>query len=201
MSLAAILIAPSVRAQDAATRIQQVMASPSTLEKAQKAGKKAAFFCANCHGETGSSVYDYIPNLAGQNPVYLLTQIQKFGDGRRQDEFMSGLIRVLKEEDRFNMAIYYANQPVQAAKPANAGLVAKGQQLYGQACKSCHGDKGYGGQNIARLAGQHPVYTTQSLEKYRKGAKERSDPAMSSIARRLKDADIAALANYIVTMK
>jgi cytochrome c553 len=55
---------------------------------------------------------DHVPNLAGQHAFYLLTQIDKFGDGRRKDEFMSGLVKVLKPEDRSNIAVLYATQEV-----------------------------------------------------------------------------------------
>src|SRR5512135_1124685 len=91
-SLIFAFCAQQARAQGDEARIQQVMSSPAALAQATQEGKKAAFFCANCHGETGNSAYDYIPNLAGQNAAYLLNQIRKFADGRRQDEFMSGMI-------------------------------------------------------------------------------------------------------------
>lgn len=182
-------------------RLQQAIGSAAEFDKARQAGKKAAFFCANCHGPDGNSAYDYIPNLAGQNAVYLLNQIEKFVDGRRQDQFMSGLIKVLKEEDRFNMAIYYSSQSVRSSASGNPAKAARGKQLYDGTCKACHGAQGYGNEKIARLAGQQPVYLKKALEAYRAGTKLRSDPVMGSIARRLKDDDIAALAAYIPTMK
>jgi len=188
-------------AADNVERVRQVIGSAAEFEKARRAGRKAAFFCVNCHGESGNSAYDTIPNLAGQNAVYLLNQIEKFADGRRQDDFMSGLIKVLKPEDRFNMAIYYSAQSVNPGAAGEPALVAKGKQTYAAQCQSCHGAQGYGNEKVARLAGQQPVYLKTSLEAYRKGAKDRKDPIMSSIARRLKDADIAALSAYIPTMK
>lgn len=182
-------------------RIDQVLSSPAAMAKAVQDGKKAAFFCANCHGETGNSAYDYIPNLAGQHPAYLLNQIHKFADGRRQDDFMSGMIKVMKEEERFNIAIYYSAQQVQPASSEESAQTARGKALFSSICSNCHGARGYGSQTTARLAGQHALYLRQSLEKYRAGAKERSDPVMGSIARRLNDTDIAAVAAYIATMK
>ncbi|NTV95647.1 MAG: c-type cytochrome [Thiobacillus sp.] len=190
-----------VSAADNADRVRQAIGSAADFDKARAAGKKAAFFCVNCHGEDGNSTYDYIPNLAGQNAVYLLNQIEKFADGRRQDEFMSGLIKVLKPEDRFNMAIYYSGQSVRPAVGNANPLASRGQQYYDRTCKACHGAQGYGNEKIARLAGQQPAYLKKALEAYRAGTKLRNDPIMGSIARRLKDDDIAALAAYIPTMK
>ncbi|MFA5082238.1 MAG: c-type cytochrome [Hydrogenophilaceae bacterium] len=191
---------PTLAANNA-DRVRQSLGSAAEFDQARQAGKKAAFFCANCHGQDGNSAYDYIPNLAGQNAVYLLNQIDKFADGRRQDQFMSGLIKVLKEDDRFNMAIYYSSQPVRSSASGNPAKAAKGRQLYDGICKACHGAQGYGNEKIARLAGQQPVYLKQALEQYRLGSKLRNDPVMGSIARRLKDDDIAALAAYIPAMR
>jgi cbb3-type cytochrome c oxidase subunit III len=195
------LCACQANAQSDEARIQQVRSNPEALAKAVAEGKKAAFFCANCHGDNGNSDYDYIPTLAGQHPLYLLNQIRKFADGRRQDDFMSGMIKLMKDEDRFNIALFYSAQPVSASLVKDSALTARGKQIFGNICMGCHGVNGYGNQNIARLAGQHPVYLRQSLEKYRKGTKERSDPVMGSIARRLSSDDINAVAAYISTMK
>jgi cbb3-type cytochrome c oxidase subunit III len=191
----------SALAANQADRVRQVIGSPADYELARKAGKKAAFFCVNCHGEDGNSSHGHIPNLAGQNAVYLLNQIEKFADGRRQDEFMSGLIKVLKPEDRFNMAIYYSAEPVKVAPEKASAQIAQGKRLYEGLCKSCHGAQGYGNEKIARLAGQQSAYLKESLTLYRKGTKLRNDPVMGSVARRLKDEDIAALAAYLPTMK
>jgi cbb3-type cytochrome c oxidase subunit III len=201
VALVLTLCAPQANAQNDDSRIQQVMSSPDALAKAQEEGKRAAYFCANCHGDTGNSAYDYIPNLAGQHPAYLLTQIRKFADGRRQDDFMTGMIKVMKDEDRFNIAIYYSTQRVRSSLANDSAQAARGQEIYGTICKSCHGAEGHGNEKIARLAGQHTLYITQTLERYRKGTKERHDPIMGSIARRLSDADIAAVAAFIPTMK
>lgn len=196
-----LTVAWPAQAADNTDRVRQTLGSTADLERASQAGRKAAFFCVNCHGEDGNSTYDNIPNLAGQNAVYLLNQIEKFADGRRQDEFMSGLIKVLKPDDRFNMAIYYAAQPVRPAASRDAAQTARGAQLYERTCRSCHGQQGYGDEKIARLAGQQPVYLKKALEDYRAGAKLRKDPVMGSVAKRLKDEDITALAAYLSTIR
>lgn len=184
------------------TTLQSIMDSPAALDQARTDGRKVAQFCANCHGANGASSYDYIPNLAGQNPAYLLEQIRKFADGRRQDAFMGGLIKAMKEQDRVNIAIYYASQSVTpTASTANAADRERGRNLFQTVCTSCHGAKGYGSDRIARLAGQHSTYISQSLKQYRSGEGNRKDPVMGSIARRLRDEDIDALAAYIPTMR
>lgn len=180
-------------------RMLRLMANPETLRVAVEAGGKAAFFCVNCHGETGVSKHEYIPNLAGQHPVFLLTQIEKFADGRRKDDFMAGLIKVLKPEDRFNIAIFYASQTVPPSPSMDTALAGRGQQLYARACKGCHGAQARGQKRIARLAGQQAEYLRRTLNNYRNG-KDRKDPVMTAVAKGLSSADIAALAAYLPGM-
>lgn len=187
-------------AQDTEQRLAAVMADPKARDAASVAGKRAAFLCVHCHGEDGNSAINHVPNLAGQNPVYLLGQIDKFGDGRRKDDFMSGLVKVLKPEDRFNMAVYYASQVVKASSGKDARLVQVGAKHFARSCAGCHGSGGRGTREVARLAGQQPVYLKNALGGYRQATGTRSDARMTGVARKLTDPDIAALAAYLSTL-
>ncbi len=189
--------APTNPATDNEAHIEQAMHNP----KARAAGKRAAFLCVYCHGEDGSSVQENIPNLAGQNPVYLLTQIQKFGDGRRNDEFMSGLIKALKEEDRVNMAVYYSTMQPKTPASSDAALVEKGRKRYLATCIGCHGPKAIGSHSTARLAGQRVSYITEALANYRSSKSPRTDPVMTTVARNLAPDDIPAVAAFLSTLK
>ena len=183
------------------SRIHAAMADSKTLSATQVAGKRAAFLCVYCHGEDGNSVQENIPNLAGQNPVYLLTQIQKFGDGRRNDEFMSGLIKALKDEDRISMSVFYASMRPNTPASTDADLIAKGKKRYLATCVGCHGPKAIGNKSIARLAGQRVSYLTVALENYRATKSPRTDPVMTLIARKLAPEDIKSIAAYLSTLK
>lgn len=182
-------------------RLAQVMANPEALAAAVQAGKRAAFFCEHCHGATGNSPLAYVPNLAGQNAFYLLTQIDKFGDGRRNDEFMSGLVKVLKPEDRFNIAVFYSAQAVVPTPAKDTRQVQAGRDHYLRACRGCHGAEAKGTREVARLAGQRDVYLVNALKAYRAGKGLRSDPRMTSVARGLGDQQIQALASYLASLK
>jgi cytochrome c553 len=182
-------------------RLNQVMGDPKLRAAAVKAGQRAAFFCENCHGATGNSPLEHVPNLAGQNAVYLLNQIDKFGDGRRQDEFMSGLVKVIKPEDRFNMAVFYASQNVVPGTSQDVRQLEKGRSHFARACLGCHGVEARGTREIARLAGQKKGYTVHALKGYRAGQAMRADPSMTSVAKKLDDAQIQALALYLNTLR
>lgn len=191
---------PADEALAYARRIDEIKGNAQVWAKSLQAGKKAAFFCVNCHGEAGIGKLSNVPNLAGQNPAYLMVQIQKFGDGRRKDDFMSGLIKALKEEDRLSMAMYYASLDVPPSRAEDARQAQQGRTLYARACLGCHGVKAHGGNNVARLAGQHRVYLADSLTQYRNRSGQRTDPVMTAVAAGLNDEQIAALAGYLTTL-
>jgi len=80
-----------------------------------EAGKElAATVCAACHGASGVSVNDAIPNLAAQRPAYIEAQLKAFKDGsRRHSGTTSNIMNViqLSAQDIANVAAYFASQP------------------------------------------------------------------------------------------
>ena len=180
-------------------KIKAIQADPAALKAAVDAGKKATFFCANCHGEEGISKTPDVPNLAGQNPAYLLEQIRKFGSGERKDKFMQGLIKVLKDEERLQVALFYAAATVPPS-PASVAQVAHGKELFAKLCVRCHGEQARGNETIARLAGQKLPYLQKTITRYRDQTGERNNQLMSIATAGLKNEDIVALANYITQM-
>ena len=86
-----------------------------------EAGKElAATVCAACHGATGVSVSDAIPNLAAQRPAYIEAQLEAFKDGRRKHSGpTSNVMNViqLSAQDIANVAAYFASQPGAKSRP------------------------------------------------------------------------------------
>lgn len=197
LALGFVLAGGSAFAQSSTIeRMKTIQSDPAALKSAIDAGKKAAFFCVNCHGDDGISKIADVPNLAGQNSAYLLEQIRKFGAGERKDQFMQGLIKVLKEEERVQIALYYASVAVPPS-PADKTQVARGKELYGKLCARCHGDQAYGNEFFPRLAGQHVAYLKKSVTRYRDGTGIRNNQLMAIATSSLKDDEINALANYL----
>lgn len=180
-------------------KLKAIQADPAALKQAIEAGQKAAFFCVNCHGESGISKIPEVPNLAGQNPAYLLEQIRKFGAGERKDQFMQGLIKVLKDDERVQIALYFGSQTVPPSK-ADPAQVARGKELFTKLCVRCHGEAARGDATIPRLAGQQIPYVVTSVTRYRDGTGVRNNQLMSIATSTLKNEDIKALANYLTQL-
>jgi len=77
------------------------------------AGKaKAAAACAMCHGPLGLSMQPGVPNLAGQQEIYLIEQLKHFRNGKRSNEVMNVIAKPLSDQDIENMAQWYASLQV-----------------------------------------------------------------------------------------
>jgi cytochrome c553 len=177
-------------------------------QEAIRAGKERSVLCANCHGIDGNSVRPDIPNLAEQNTAYIIEQIGKFVDGRRKHFVMPVLARDFTFQDKVNLAVYYASQPLKPGK-GNSVLAAKGKPVYDKLCFGCHGPNGRGQAGYALIAGQKVDYTIATLKRFRDNAaktndheeSKRSDLLMEQATALLTDEDIEALAHYSALME
>jgi cytochrome c553 len=170
---------------------------PKVFDQYYKSGSKVAQFCSNCHGPSGHSILPDVPNLAGQNTIYVLTQLGKFGDGRRKQFFMEGLMKSLTAEEKVAVAIYYTNQEPKTFPVKNPALAARGKEIFNKNCYQCHGGNGHGNEKYARLAGQGPEYLAANIKRFRDGSDKRSDDQMRQFTRSLTDNYIAAVVAYI----
>jgi len=174
-------------------------AAPSaqtTVDTAQIAN-----LCANCHGANGNSPNPDTPNLAGQNPRYLLAQMQKFVSGERRFEFMEGMIKTMSPKEREAVAQYFAQQTVPPRAPSDPALAARGKEVFSKICFRCHGADGRGTEQYARLAGQQTGYVERTLRRYRDPHNQvRKNPLMADATAMLTDGDIRAVAAYVASM-
>jgi cytochrome c553 len=72
---------------------------------------RAVTVCAACHGATGISVAESIPNLAAQRAGYLASQLRALRDGTRKNAMMNAIAAQLSPADIDNLAAYFAAQP------------------------------------------------------------------------------------------
>jgi cytochrome c553 len=72
---------------------------------------KVAAVCGACHGVTGVSVSEAIPNLAAQRAGYIETQLKSLKDGTRKAPVMNAIASQLTAEEIANVAAYFATLP------------------------------------------------------------------------------------------
>jgi len=181
--------------------VKTLSATPATRAAAATEGQATASFCANCHGDTGNSRFPEVPNLAGQNPAYLLTQMKKFETGERKDEFMQKLIKLLSDRERAAIAIYYADAAVVPSRPKPGPTAAQGGAHFTRLCARCHGEKALGSESVPRLAGQQAKYLRVSLDRYRKSSGERFFPQMTAATSQIPEADVDAVVDYLASFR
>jgi cytochrome c553 len=185
-------------------------ASAAPLGDAAK-GQATAGVCAACHGPDGNSPIPMNPSLAGQHPEYLYKQLRNYKSGERQNPIMQGIAATLSEEDMRNVSAYFASQKPRQGSASDARLATAGQNLYRGGntrsgvvpCAGCHSPTGAGiPAQYPRLKGQHSQYTVAQLQAFRAGQRA-NDPGsmMRSIASRLTDAEMAAVAEYVAGLK
>jgi cytochrome c553 len=190
-------------------------AAPATPAKPDtaKGQQIATQVCSACHAADGNSVMPANPKLAGQFPEYLVKQLMNFRtvDGKpaeRPSAVMGGMAMSLTSNDDIrNVAAYFASQTGKPGASTSKTLVAQGQKLYRggntatgvPACAGCHGPTASGiPAQYPRLSGQYADYTTAQLNAFRNGQRSNDPQAMMrTIAARMSDQEIAAVADYV----
>lgn len=73
-------------------------------------GKKIAeAVCNACHGKNGISISDDIPNLAGQESVYLCESLDAYRIKARNSPVMNEVAGKLSDEDIVDVSEYYSH--------------------------------------------------------------------------------------------
>lgn len=161
--------------------------------------------CTACHGADGNSVITLNPKLAGQHPEYLVKQLTEFKSGKRANAVMSGMAAMLGDEDMKGVAAYYTSQNLALGKAKSNGVGSLGEKIYRggiaetnvPACAACHGANGAGiTKQFPRLGGQHADYTLAQLRTFRTGERANA-PMMMTIATKMTDEQMSAVADYI----
>lgn len=165
--------------------------------------------CASCHGAGGNSTINTNPRLAGQIDTYLHKQLVDFTTPARNQPVMTTYAKMLTDDEKKNVAAWLATQQPKQGAARNKDTLELGRKIYRggiadrgvAACASCHGATGAGlPVQYPRLAGQHQDYTVTQLQAFKSGARSNS-PQMATLAKRLSDDEMKAVADYIAGLK
>lgn len=199
-----LAVSGAVRAQDAPRKVD--------LAKGQQVASQA---CAACHGADGNATGPANPKLAGQHADYLYKQLVNFvpKPGAKQAErvnaIMQGFASTLSDDDKRNVAAFYAGQTKKPSAAKDKALVELGQQIYRggiaakqvPSCAGCHGPTGAGmPAQYPRLGGQWAEYTESQLGQFR-GGQRMNSAQMTAISARLSDREIKAVSEYVAGLR
>ena len=182
-------------------------AAPLSKGDPKQAEATVTQVCAACHAVDGNSASPANPRLAGLNYEYINKQLLDFKSGERKSPVMMGIVANLTPQDLQNLSAYYSAQQPKGAKAKDQALALIGQKIYRggvqgsgvPACAACHGAQGQGiPTQFPRLAGQHTDYIYDQLNKFRTGERANDGAKMMrTIAAKMTDADMRAVATYI----
>ena len=196
----------------AALAATSAFASEPAAAPASKGDPKAAEsivnqVCAGCHAADGNSMVATNPKLAGLNAEYINKQLTNFKSGERKNAIMGGIVASLSPQDMLNLAAYFSAQQPKPGTSKDQELALVGQKIFRggvqgagvPACASCHGPQGKGiPVQFPRLAGQHSDYIYAQLNNFRLGERANDGAKMMrTIAAKMTDADMKAVASYI----
>lgn len=131
--------------------------------------------------------------------------------GTRYDVAMNQIARALSQNEKRNLAVYFASLPFTAVPLARdfetlqrgEDLALRGKPEFGlPACVACHGPDGEGyGAVFPPLAGQPPEYLIHQIDKWQRGTRD-NDPMglMKNVANQLTDADKYTTAAYFANL-
>jgi len=164
--------------------------------------------CQECHGLNGISSSPTFPKLAGQYAEYIEKQLRDFQSGKRQHPIMNVMAESLSEDDRMDIASYFAGNPAMQGDGTGGSQIAldiftRGDMARGiPPCQSCHGETGKGKTTPTDthpvIGGQHRNYLREQLRNWRSGARNNSpNDVMNIVAKFLSDEEIEALSQYI----
>jgi cytochrome c553 len=183
-------------------RIAEIRNDPEAYRLAMREGRDRAATCTVCHGEDGNSIKEGTPSIAGQSPVYIVDQFQRYGDGRRYDPWMANLAKTISQEDKIKLALYLSVQRMVPTGSGNPELLELGKATYERLCVECHGNDGRGTEGYAKLAGQRPEYVIKMLNEFRTAGGNRFNPWMFARANMLgSQKEIEAVAAYLAQLE
>jgi cytochrome c553 len=160
--------------------------------------------CIRCHEARGSGRGEReIPQLAGQQRQYLLTQLVRI---IAVDRVAPKMHRVLAQRDLSNpqalsdVTAYLAAQPHDThGEHGDALRLGRGRELYKARCASCHGTLGEGRAQgpTPAIAGQNYTYLVDQMKGCAAGHRSKASPAVIDAVSKLAPDDMRAVADFM----
>lgn len=161
--------------------------------------------CFVCHGAEGESSSPVFPRLAGQHASYVARQLADYQSGKRKNDTMQAMVADLSADDMRLLGMYFESKPTRAHPVADPELAQVGRFVYNRgnpfsgvaACADCHGAAGHGTDKLPRLGGQHAQYVENQLKAFSKRERTNDNAVMHTIASKLTELELKAVAAYV----
>ena len=151
------------------------------------AGEKGSESCSECHGTGGISSDPMVPNLAGQEPVYLVNAIKAY---RNHDRSSDADMPEKTDRQIENLAAFYSTRQAEASVDDQLS----GKEMAAK-CDRCHNPTSRKRKlNVPTLKGQSFDYLVKAMKEYRR--EDRDNSMMHKMSARYSDEMIEALAHY-----
>jgi cytochrome subunit of sulfide dehydrogenase len=154
--------------------------------------------CNGCHGLNGVSVGPSMPSIGGLSEAYLKNLLLQWKKGERYAATMDRHVKGYSDEELAALATYYSKLPwTPVVQKADAKVLAQGKAATDR-CETCHGDTGGkpDDADTPMLNGQWAQYMELELLKYRTEAAKMPHKKMRNNAKKLDEADVAAVAHF-----
>ena len=174
----------------------------------QSAAELVGERCGACHGARGQSTSPIFPSLAGQNPQYIIKQLQDFQSKKRASDTMAPQVLGLNPKNIVELAELFAAMPARVGRVGDEELLAVGRYIYNKGntwsgvppCASCHGANAHGTATLPRLAGQNARYLTSQLQDFNQRARTNDNEVMHLVASRLTELELKAVTDYLTQL-
>ncbi len=165
--------------------------------------------CFICHGAEGESSSPVFPRLAGQHASYVERQLADYKSGKRKNDTMQSMVADLSTDDMRLLGMYFESKPTRAHPVADPELAQVGRFIYNRgnpfsgvaACADCHGAAGHGTDKLPRVGGQHAQYVENQLKAFSKRERTNDNAVMHTIASKLTELELKAVASYVSGLK
>ena len=161
--------------------------------------------CFICHGADGESSSPVFPRLAGQHASYVARQLSDYKSGKRKNDTMQAMASDLTADEMRLLGMYFESKATRSHTVADPELAQVGRFVYQRgnpfsgvaACADCHGAAGHGTEKLPRLGGQHAQYVENQLKAFSKRERTNDNAVMHTIASKLTELELKAVASYI----
>lgn len=157
--------------------------------------------CALCHGLFGESHSSKFPHLAGQDALYLETQLRAFIAGARTNDYgqMAAIVTELQPGDIEQVVAWFSEQPAPQPDPAEAPIA--GDEAFSDlGCMGCHDTAAQAG--TPKLRAQHAEYLIKQMQDFRDGRRSHSPVAETHHdLLQVSDTEITQIAAYLAAQE